>query len=80
MHSVGELIPFPAQSPMRVPASGRVVSLYPDRQQVWSHRLYRMPSPPDDESIIYDTSARIYDADARTLRENSVGGLIDVYA
>jgi hypothetical protein len=73
MHSVGELIPFPAQSPMRVPASGRVVSLYPDRRQVWRHRLYRMPSPPDDQSTIYD-------AGARTLRENSVGGLIDIYA
>jgi hypothetical protein len=73
MHPVGELIPFPAQSPMRVPAFGRVVSLYPDGQQVWRHRLYRMPSPPDDESIIYD-------AGARTLRENSVGGRIDIYA
>lgn len=73
MSSVGELIPFPAQSPMRVPASGRVVSLYPDRQQVWRHRLYRMPSPADDKSISYD-------ADARTLRENSIGGLIDIYA
>lgn len=73
MSCVGELIPFPAQSPMRVPASGRVVSLYPDRQQVWRHRLYRMPSPADDKSISYD-------AGARTLRENSIGGLIDIYA
>ena len=73
MSTIGELVPIPWARSSVLPAAGTVVTLYPDRQQVWGHRIYRMPPSLSNGHGIYDARAGLKE-------ENSTGQLIDVFA
>jgi hypothetical protein len=68
-----EMISVPAVLPARSPMANRVVSLYPDKQQVWRHKLFRMPAHSRIETFTYG-------ADAGFRQQDQAGGLIDIYA
>lgn len=73
MSTVGELIPLPSAASAPVPVARRVVTLYPDSQRVWGHRMHRMPPPLREENGTYDAHAGLSE-------RGPVGRLVDVYA
>ena len=73
MSSVGPLTLLPVADRVPIQAPRRVITLYPDGQRVWGHRLYRMPPSSRGEGYTYG-------ADADLKHHEDTGQLIDVYA
>jgi hypothetical protein len=74
MITSGEIISLPFSVVECLPSASRIVSLYPDRRNVWKRKPRTHRMPPPNRGI-----KSIYGIDAGLQPESLKGRLIDLY-